>query len=137
MSSSKAIIWAAKRGDRAAMLKAIDQGADLNTQDVGGWTPLLHAAWRGDVAAVELLIQAGADVNHGDEKHFTALFAAVLGEHAGAIVVLLRAGAKVAALDGEDLSKYVQKRTSEKSRKTIEILEQAMAEQDGKSRRGE
>lgn len=38
-----------------------DYGADLETADVGGFTPLLNAAWRGDAPMVRWLLEVGAD----------------------------------------------------------------------------
>jgi uncharacterized protein len=129
MTPSKAIIWAAKRGDRVALRKAIDAGADLNTTDVSGWTPLFHAAGRGDVQAMKLLIQAGADVNHGADRNFTPLFAAILGNHLEAIQTLLATGAHVHTSGGDDLSRYVQDRSSEKGQKIMACLENAKAQE--------
>ena len=60
---------AAKAGDIEAAKKAIANGADVNTKDYQGWTPLHWAAWRVHPSRpmqkeiAELLIAAGADVN--------------------------------------------------------------------------
>jgi ankyrin repeat protein len=82
------------------MRKAILSGADLNSKDSQGWTPLFHAAGRGDVEAVKLLIQAGAEVNHGKENGFTALFSAVMSGHVETVHTLLDAGAEVVPVSG-------------------------------------
>lgn len=59
------LIWAAKRGDLAALEAAIRSGANVNGEDSQGWTALFHAAHHGNTKALQLLIDAGADVNRG------------------------------------------------------------------------
>ena len=55
---------AAKRGNLVALENAIRSGADINSEDSQGWTPLFHAAHHGNAKAIQLLIDAGAAVNH-------------------------------------------------------------------------
>jgi serine/threonine-protein phosphatase 6 regulatory ankyrin repeat subunit B len=74
----------------------IEQGADVDTQDVEGWTALILASSRGDLNSVRELIEAGADVNLQTVDGLTAL------DHARELVMdpplvveaLLAAGAK-------------------------------------------
>lgn len=54
---------AAKRGDLAAIVTALDAGADIEEQQKGV-TPLFLAVSNGHPEAAELLIDRGADVNH-------------------------------------------------------------------------
>jgi hypothetical protein len=44
--------------------RALSEGADPNSSDTTGQTPLMHAARLGDLVIVQLLLAAGADVWH-------------------------------------------------------------------------
>lgn len=59
--SQTELIEAIKSGNRAAVQEAIDAGAELNSQDTQGWTPLNWAAGSGQLEIVELLLEYGAD----------------------------------------------------------------------------
>ena len=102
------LIRAVKRGDRTAIKQAINDGADVNGEDLQGWTPLFHAARRGDVDVIRVLIEAGAEVNRGKETGFTALFSAVLEGHSEAVRALLAAGAEVFSVQGIELRSYAR-----------------------------
>ena len=102
------LIRAAKRNDLVAIRKLIENGANVNGEDIQGWTPLFHAAHRGDIHAIDVLIQSGAEVNHGKETGFTALFSAVLGGHLDAVRMLLRAGAEILPVQGVQLRGYAR-----------------------------
>lgn len=60
-----------------------DNGADIESRDVGGSTPLSWAVFfeRGNFA-VPLLLQAGADVNAADQAGYTPLLLARWGSRA-------------------------------------------------------
>jgi uncharacterized protein len=128
-SSSKLLLSAVKRGDRFAIRKAIQSGADLNCEDTQGWTPLFHAAGKGDIKTMTLILDAGADVNHGVEKGFTALFSAVMSGSLDAVRALLSAGARVVPVGGIELPLHVQNRTTAKGRKLIRMLQEAQNRQ--------
>ncbi len=105
-----ALIQAAKDGNIEALNQAIDDGADINTKDDGGQTPLHFAADSGHREIAELLIAKGADVNAKDgglvpPLHFesTPLHSAVGGNHKEVAELLIAKGADVNAkgvLDG-------------------------------------
>ena len=57
------IYEAAEKGNIEAVKQHLDAGADVNTKDRGGSTPLHLAAWKGHFETAELLITADADVN--------------------------------------------------------------------------
>lgn len=118
------LIWAAKRGDLAALRKAIHPDANLNGVDPQGWTPLFHAAHQGNSEALKLLIQAGADVNHGKETGFTALFSAVLGGHVAAVHVLLNAGAEIVPVQGIELRGYAVRTNSKHHEAILKMLDE-------------
>jgi ankyrin repeat protein len=61
------IIAAAERGDVAAVTRALDAGAPVDTRDLKRRTALLVAVQRGDTATGRLLVRRGADINAQDE----------------------------------------------------------------------
>jgi hypothetical protein len=60
-----ALMWAAYRGDSAAMRLLIDAGADVNAPGMLG-SPLSQAAWADHTEAARLLIEHGAKPNQPD-----------------------------------------------------------------------
>jgi ankyrin repeat protein len=66
--------YAAIRANDLPRLTAMaHEGADVNTKDRHGETPLMYAATVGSLEAMEFLIRAGADVNAHSEFGATAL----------------------------------------------------------------
>ena len=62
-TEDKILLRAVFGSDYQTLQSAIAKGADVNTYDRIGLTPLLVAIYRGDIKAVELLLAAGADPN--------------------------------------------------------------------------
>jgi len=62
--SNEDLLAAAAKGDLATARAALEQGAQPDTHDPGGNTPLILAARAGNVALGELLIHYGADMGH-------------------------------------------------------------------------
>ncbi len=62
------LVTAAECGDTAAVLAMISAGADINTQDARGRTPVLAATHGNHTETVQALIQAGADINLRDDR---------------------------------------------------------------------
>ncbi|KAF7286668.1 myotrophin isoform X1 [Rhynchophorus ferrugineus] len=54
------ILYAADYGQRDVIEYLISAGADVNSKDKHGITPILAAIWEGHKACVELLLQKGA-----------------------------------------------------------------------------
>lgn len=87
-------IQAAEQGDLAALTRALDDGAPIDTRDLRRRTPLLVAVQKGHDALALQLIRRGADINAQDEIHDspfllagargrTAMLAAMLQPPAG------------------------------------------------------
>merc|ERR1711963_484799 len=60
----------------------INEGADPNTRDNNGWTPLHEVAQRNHLDLVRLLLEAGANPNvPGGDENYTPLHDAVEAGH--------------------------------------------------------
>ena len=57
------IEWVEK-GEMEEVRKCIQQGADVNTKDVYGYSSLLWAACYGNTEILKLLLEKGADVDY-------------------------------------------------------------------------
>jgi ankyrin repeat protein len=91
--ASKDLLKAVKEHNIEGMKAAIAGGADVNTTDEGGNTPLNCAIWWPD--EVKLLIDSKADVN----QHYPLSSAALWGQ-TESVNILLKAGADVNAKNG-------------------------------------
>ena len=90
---------AAEVGNIEAVKQHLVAGADVNTKDKWGWTPLSRAARSGHKEAVELLIDNGADVNAMRSGGGTPLSYAASWGHEEIVELLIAKGAKVDAKD--------------------------------------
>ncbi len=91
------IVDAAQRNDRAAVLAALEQGADARARSADGTTALHWAVYHDDAALVERLIAAGADVNAANDYEATPLSEAAVTGNARVVRMLVDAGADVNA----------------------------------------
>eukprot|EP00405_Crypthecodinium_cohnii_P036135 CAMPEP_0206541928 /NCGR_PEP_ID=MMETSP0325_2-20121206/9888_1 /ASSEMBLY_ACC=CAM_ASM_000347 /TAXON_ID=2866 /ORGANISM="Crypthecodinium cohnii, Strain Seligo" /LENGTH=851 /DNA_ID=CAMNT_0054039927 /DNA_START=159 /DNA_END=2715 /DNA_ORIENTATION=+ len=63
-----ALVKAAQLNDLAGVAEAIDAGADLDTRDDDGWTPLMWGAVYGNLDLVQLVVRYGANPSLQDEN---------------------------------------------------------------------
>ena len=90
----KQLINASEQGLTNIVQWIIDAGADVNTQNQLGRTPLMRASYYGHEACVKLLLDADADVNTKDNGGCTALMWASYYGHKDIIELLRKYGAK-------------------------------------------
>nr|6FES_A Chain A, D12_BRIC2, a synthetic protein,D12_BRIC2, a synthetic protein [synthetic construct]6FES_B Chain B, D12_BRIC2, a synthetic protein,D12_BRIC2, a synthetic protein [synthetic construct]6FES_C Chain C, D12_BRIC2, a synthetic protein,D12_BRIC2, a synthetic protein [synthetic construct]6FES_D Chain D, D12_BRIC2, a synthetic protein,D12_BRIC2, a synthetic protein [synthetic construct] len=95
----KKLLEAARAGQDDEVRILLANGADVNTADETGFTPLHLAAWEGHLGIVEVLLKNGADVNANDERGHTPLHLAAYTGHLEIVEVLLKNGAGVNATD--------------------------------------
>lgn len=79
-------------------------GADPNTCDENGVTPLMFAVQSGNAELVELLIDAGANINAYPANGNTALHAAVIAANDTIAELLIKKGADVNARNAKGLT---------------------------------
>ncbi|XP_003389398.2 PREDICTED: ankyrin repeat and SAM domain-containing protein 3-like isoform X2 [Amphimedon queenslandica] len=63
-------------GKYESVQEAVNKKEDLNTQNKGGWTPLMYAAYVGHDTVVNLLLDSHADPNKGTPSGLTPLMVA-------------------------------------------------------------
>jgi uncharacterized protein len=97
-----ALLWeATEEGDLGLMTEALDGGANIESLNEYGWTPLMQAVINGDTAGLSLLLQRGAKVNVASQSGSTPLLYAVNGDSdmMDIVKILLKAGADIDAKD--------------------------------------
>ena len=88
---------AATQGNLGDLRDQLDSGADIDSRDALGRTPLHIAAFYGWPKTTELLVSRGADVNARDRVGMTPLHAAVISGGRAEVELLLRRGADITA----------------------------------------
>lgn len=66
------LLEACRMGDGKAVLREIENGANINVQEQGsGQTPLMSAVLSGQAQVVTILLKKGADVTIGEKDQYT------------------------------------------------------------------
>jgi hypothetical protein len=86
------------KGDRSAVHRSIEQGANVN-MTVGDGTALSAAAQRGDADLCRYLLSQGADINRKNMQGATAMVIALDYGHPEAAQALIEAGADINLAD--------------------------------------
>ncbi|MGB9365018.1 MAG: ankyrin repeat domain-containing protein [Xanthobacteraceae bacterium] len=86
------LIAGVERGSPDAVAALLNRGANVNTRDRFGETPLMKAAAAGNPAIVELLLRRGADLAARDARDFTAADAAAARKQAPIVALLAKRG---------------------------------------------
>ena len=85
------MIWAASKGDLTVVQHLIARGANINSADYDGRTPLHLAASEGRTAVVEFFIKHGANLSPEDRWGGTPLQDAEKANHPAIVELLTRA----------------------------------------------
>src|SRR5882672_3769829 len=86
-SPASALFRASRDGDRVALRSLLAKGADINTRNDNGDTPLMEAALNADAAVLELLLKADADVNATNKAGASALMRAATFEDKARLLI--------------------------------------------------
>ena len=95
---------AAGKGDHEALALLLEAGADINWQDIDGYSALINASAYGHIVVADRLIAAGANLDLQNKNGDSALMYASQNGHTEAADRLIAAGAKL------DLQSKVSKR---------------------------
>jgi ankyrin repeat protein len=87
------LVAAAKRGEQAAALALVKQGAAVNDPEADGTTALHWAVQRSDAKLVTALLDAGANPNAANRYGMTPQHLAAINGDAATLRLLLKAGA--------------------------------------------
>ena len=94
------LMEAAKNGDNKQLMGLIDSGADVNSGDLAGNTPLICAAKYGHIECVRILLKKGASINSQCAiKRCNPLMWAADNGHTEIVKVLIDNGATLNAKD--------------------------------------
>lgn len=85
--------------DIQEMQRLLDEGADINVQDIKGWTPLCNAVNDDNIEVALFLLNRGANVNARDMYNSTPLHEAVRGGDIEMVTMLIEHGADVNMVD--------------------------------------
>lgn len=94
------LLEAIHAGDTRAVRAALKSGADANTRDALGTTPLMHAGAYAPVECMRLLLAAGADANAASNAGFTPLMWSVSGPEKVRLLLSKGADVKARSKDG-------------------------------------
>ncbi len=102
-----ALHYAARRNYTKCIDYLIDKGANPNTLNRQGQSPIFLAAKSGAWQSIESLADRGADVNLRDivdKKQWSPIFYAISKSNVGCVVELIKHGADVNLVDGAGLT---------------------------------
>jgi hypothetical protein len=93
----EALIGAARTGDIEQVQDLLDKGADVNSRNEWGLTPLMAASQGDHIDVGKLLLEKGADVNTKQKDGWTALMVASFKGHNDFVSLVLEKGVDVNA----------------------------------------
>ncbi|GHM58178.1 MAG: hypothetical protein sL5_06130 [Candidatus Mesenet longicola] len=96
------LLTAAESGDLNKIKSLITQGANLNTKDGNGSTPLHYASWNGNLSIVKHLIEKGANLKIKNLNNRTPLYDASLNGHLDVVRYLIEKGVDINVADEEN-----------------------------------
>ena len=102
INEERSLIKAARNQNVILVQSMLAIGADVNTHDENGLTPLHIASECGNVTLVNLLLRFGAKVNIRNSKNQTPIYFAVMNRHLEVVEKLLENDADL-NVEGEPL----------------------------------
>ena len=96
------LLRAATEGNVETAKSLIDKGADVNTQNTLGWTPLHAAIWNSRQQMVEMLIENKADINKTNHKGEASLYFAAEKGQRSIVEMLIANGADINIVSNEN-----------------------------------
>lgn len=121
-----ALLFAAREGNRGAVLQLLEKGADIDVQlkegDPVGGTSLLIATLEGKVQTAQFLVRRKARQDIADEKGRTPLSLAVQGGHHLLVRDLIRAGGDANLKSGDNQDTLLMMAVAGKHEKVVEVL---------------
>ncbi|WP_145986412.1 ankyrin repeat domain-containing protein [Methylocaldum marinum] len=121
---NQALFAAAASGQLERLDSLLERGADVNSRNSAGRTPLMAAAFSGNVRVIRKLLAFGADPNVMDQRGVTALAEASAQGYEEAVKALIAGGADVFAKEKSGLTLIERARKSGHER-IAAILEKA------------
>ncbi|CAD7694796.1 unnamed protein product [Ostreobium quekettii] len=129
------LIDAVAAGDEEAVVRLINDGANVEQTAAGGETPLILASTRGLEEIVTILLDAGADVNATDNIGLTPLWVASFFNHPAVVKLLIEADADIEAMANGGTSLHVAATAG--GAEVIELLIGAGADPDVRTPRSQ
>jgi ankyrin repeat protein len=114
--------WAVYHGDLVLVAALLEAGADPNTVNDYGSSPMQEAASVGSLPLIETLLNAGADVESPNFEGQTALMAVARTGNLQAATILLQNGAKVDAVENWGGQTALMWAAARKQPEMIELL---------------
>jgi hypothetical protein len=96
------LLRAATDGNVDNARSLLSKGADINTQNSAGWTPLHTAIWNNRLRIFELLIEEKADINKTNTKNETPLYFAAEKGNKTIVDILVKNGAEINIVSNEN-----------------------------------
>ncbi|GMT28322.1 hypothetical protein PFISCL1PPCAC_19619, partial [Pristionchus fissidentatus] len=119
------ILDATSRNDVNEVRRLLDLGADPNSHNEDGLTPLHQCAIDDNVEIMSLLVSRGADVNARDTESWTPLHAAACCAHINVVQMLIEKGANLLAVNADGNMPY----DICDDDRTLDVIENRMADQ--------
>jgi hypothetical protein len=131
---NRALIEASDAGDLDTVANLLEQGADPNSADSYGFTPLIYAASAGNTELVRQLLGNGADIDFANKEGGTALWYAVTGEQVDAVSLLLSEGADtgIRYMDSQTPLDFARDRDWGRFPEIVQVLTDAEAADPGR-----
>ncbi|KAG4033313.1 hypothetical protein MFRU_005g03250 [Monilinia fructicola] len=135
-----ALLYAAGKGDRDAILQVLQAGADINTrqtEEAGGSTPLLVAIGSGEMQSARLLVRRGAKLDMVGERGSMALEMAIRKGYELLARDIVEKGGDMKVKIGEHGDTVLGLAVRERHLKVVKVLLKKSVDLEGENKFGE